>query len=156
MKLLAVAVGTRMPRWVEEGFVEYAKRMPKTLPLELIEVRPEPRGEGKPVARMLDAEAGRIERAVPDGCLRVALDERGRELTSAALARWLQEQQRNATDVAFLIGGADGLARTVKDKASMLLRLSAFTLPHGLARLVLAEQLYRASSILQGHPYHRA
>ena len=156
MKLLTVAVGTRMPRWVEEGFVEYAKRMPRTLPLELIEVRPEPRGEGRPVAQMLDAEAGRIERAVPDGCLRVALDERGRELTSKALAHWLQEQQRNATDVAFLIGGADGLAPTVKDKASMLLRLSAFTLPHGLARLVLAEQLYRASSILEGHPYHRA
>ncbi|HLY52282.1 MAG TPA: 23S rRNA (pseudouridine(1915)-N(3))-methyltransferase RlmH, partial [Steroidobacteraceae bacterium] len=133
-----------------------AGRMPRVLPLELIEVRSEPRGEGKSVTQLLAAEAGRIERAVPDGCLRVALDERGRELTTAALARWLEEQRRNAASVAFLIGGADGLAAEVKDKASMRLRLSALTLPHGLARLLLAEQLYRASSILQGHPYHRA
>jgi len=155
MKLLVVAVGTRMPAWVDQGFTEYAKRMPRTLPLELAEIRPEPRGEGKTVAQLLAAEAERIERAVPRGSLRIALDERGRELTTSALARWLADRQRDGADLAFLIGGADGLAPGLKTGAAMQLRLSAFTLPHGLARVVLAEQLYRASAVLQGHPYHR-
>ena len=155
MRLVVVAVGARMPRWVDEGFAEYAKRMPRTLPLELVEVRPEPRSGGRTAAQLLAAEAGRIERALPARCRRVALDERGRELTTAAFAQWVDEQRRNATDVAFLIGGADGLAPELKSGAALLLRLSAFTLPHGLARVVLAEQLYRASSVLAGHPYHR-
>jgi 23S rRNA (pseudouridine1915-N3)-methyltransferase len=146
MKLLVVAVGSRMPAWVSQGFAEYAKRMPRTLPLELAEVRAEPRTEGKTLARLLSAEAGRVERAVPQGYRRIALDERGRELTTSALARWLEERQRD---------GADGLAPELKAGAAAQLRLSAFTLPHGLARVVLAEQLYRASAILQGHPYHR-
>src|SRR5262252_2332010 len=105
MKLLVVAVGTRMPAWVSQGFAEYAKRMPRTLPLELAEVRPEPRTEGKPLARLLSAEAVRVERAVPQGYRRIALDERGRELTTSALARWLEERQRDGADLAFLIGG---------------------------------------------------
>jgi 23S rRNA (pseudouridine1915-N3)-methyltransferase len=155
MKLLVVAVGSRMPAWVSQGFAEYAKRMPRTLPLELAEVRAEPRTEGKTLARLLSAEAGRVERAVPQGYRRIALDERGRELTTSALARWLEERQRDGADLAFLIGGADGLAPELKAGAAAQLRLSAFTLPHGLARVVLAEQLYRASAILQGHPYHR-
>jgi len=154
VRLVVVAVGARMPRWVDEAFAEYAKRMPRTLALELVEVRPEPRTGGKTTGQLLEAEAARIERAVPAGSFRVALDERGRELTTAALARWVEERQRNAADVAFLIGGADGLAPGLKAGA-LAMRLSALTLPHGLARVVLAEQLYRASTILQGHPYHR-
>ena len=144
-----------MPRWVDEAFAEYAKRMPKACNLELIEVRPEPRSAGRTVAQLLAAEGKRIERALPRGCRRVALDERGREFTSTALARWLDAQRQDGRDIAFIIGGADGLAPAVTSSAEIPLRLSAMTLPHGLARVLLAEQLYRALSIIGGHPYHR-
>ena len=155
MKLLVVAVGLKMPRWVDEAFAEYAKRMPRTTKLELVAVRPEPRVEGRTVEQMLGLEAARIAAAVPDRARTVALDERGREFTSAALARWLARRLQEGTDIAFLIGGPDGLAPRLKDKAETLMRLSAMTLPHGLARVLLAEQIYRAMSILRNHPYHR-
>lgn len=155
MKLLVVAVGLKMPCWVDEAFAEYAKRMPRTAKLELAAVRPEPRVEGRTVEQMLGLEAVRIAAAVPDRARTVALDERGREFTSAALARWLERRLQEGTDIAFLIGGPDGLAPRLKDKAETLMRLSAMTLPHGLARVLLAEQIYRAMSILRNHPYHR-
>ena len=154
MKLLVVAVGARMPGWVDEAFEEYAKRMPRSLKIELIEIRPEPRAGGKQAERLMQAEAARIERAVPRAALRVALDERGREMTTPELARWLAARSLDGRDIAFLIGGADGLAPEAKRGAETL-RLSAMTLPHGLARVLLAEQLYRAASILENHPYHR-
>lgn len=145
-----------MPRWVDEAFDEYARRMPRDRRVELVEVRPAPRAGGRTTDQLLEAEAGRIERALPRGAFRVALDERGREFSTAAFAKWLEAQRREGRDPAFLIGGADGLAPRVKSGAELLLRLSAMTLPHGLARVLLAEQLYRAASILDGHPYHRA
>jgi 23S rRNA (pseudouridine1915-N3)-methyltransferase len=154
MKLLVVAVGARMPGWVDEAFDDYARRMPRGLKTELIEVRPEPRSSGKPVEQLMAAEAARIARALPRGALRVALDERGRELSTSQFARWLDARRREGGDVAFLIGGADGLAPEMKRGAEAL-RLSAMTLPHGLARVLLAEQLYRAATILENHPYHR-
>jgi len=155
VKLVVVAVGLKMPRWVDEAFAEYAKRMPRTTKLELVAVRPEPRVEGRTVEQMLGLEAVRIAAAVPDRARTVALDERGREFTSAALASWLERRLQEGTDIAFLIGGPDGLAPRLKDKAETLMRLSAMTLPHGLARVLLAEQIYRAMSILRNHPYHR-
>ncbi len=155
MRLLVVAVGVRMPGWIDEAFDEYAKRMPRSLKTELIEIRPEPRSSGKSAEQLMAAEAARIARAVPRGALVVALDERGRELTTAALARWLDARRQDGRDVAFLIGGADGLAEETRRGAEATLRLSAMTLPHGLARVLLAEQLYRAASILENHPYHR-
>ncbi|OGA08091.1 MAG: 23S rRNA (pseudouridine(1915)-N(3))-methyltransferase RlmH [Betaproteobacteria bacterium RIFCSPLOWO2_02_FULL_65_20] len=155
MRLLVVAIGLKMPRWVDEAFAEYAKRMPRSARLELVEVRPEPRVEARTVEQMLGLEAERIAAAVPDRAKTVALDERGREFTSAALARWLARRLQEGIDTAFLIGGPDGLAAPLKDKAETVMRLSAMTLPHGLARVLLAEQLYRAVSILQNHPYHR-
>ena len=156
MKLLVVAVGARMPGWIDEAFEEYAKRMPKSMKTELIEIRPEPRSGGKSTERMTAAEAARLSRALPRGAFVVALDERGREMTTAELARWLDARKRDGRDLAFLIGGADGLAEETKRAAQATLRLSAMTLPHGLARVLLAEQLYRAVSILENHPYHRA
>jgi 23S rRNA (pseudouridine1915-N3)-methyltransferase len=155
MKLFVIAVGTRMPGWVNEAFQDYSKRMPRDLSVELVEVRPEPRTSGKSTVQLLEAEAGRIARAVPRGASRVALDERGREFTTAELARWLAAQRQDGRDIAFLIGGADGLAPAAKSGSGPVLRLSAMTLPHGLARVLLAEQLYRAASILNHHPYHR-
>jgi len=155
MRLAVIAVGTRLPRWADEAFAEYAKRMPRTLPLVLHEIRPEPRDEGKPVDRLLAAEAARIRSAIPRDSLLVALDERGREFGTAALARWLEGAQNESQNAAFVIGGADGLDPGIRRDATLNLRLSAMTLPHALARVLLAEQLYRAVSILQGHPYHR-
>jgi 23S rRNA (pseudouridine1915-N3)-methyltransferase len=155
MKLLVAAVGQRMPRWVNEAFAEYAKRMPHNARVELLEIRPEPRTQGKPVAKILEAEAVRIQAALTGNFALVALDERGRAMTSAELAHWLGRRIEDGMDTAFLIGGADGLSSGLKERAEMRLALSAMTLPHALARVLLAEQLYRAASILQHHPYHR-
>src|SRR5260221_1264975 len=127
MKLWVVAVGSRMPGWVNEGFEEYAKRMPRDLRIELIEVRPEPRSGGKSTAQLLEAEAGRIGRAVPRGASRVALDERGREFTTAELARWLAAQRQDRRDIAFLIGGAGGLPPAPEKGAERPPRPAAMT-----------------------------
>ncbi|MEI6303999.1 MAG: 23S rRNA (pseudouridine(1915)-N(3))-methyltransferase RlmH [Betaproteobacteria bacterium] len=155
MKLLVVAVGHKMPGWVDDAFAEYAKRLPRNFAFELTEVRPEPRTSGKTVPQLLAAEAARIEAAIPAGALRVACDEHGKDLTTMQLSEKLRQWQDSASDIALVIGGPDGLAPSVKDSARLSMRLSSMTLPHGLARVLLAEQIYRAWSILQNHPYHR-
>lgn len=155
MKLRVVAVGTRLPDWMNAGFAAYAKRMPRELPVELVEIKPEPRTTGKTAEAMMAAEAKRIEAALPSRCRRIALDERGDAPDTRALAQWLERWQAEGDDVAFLIGGPDGLDPALKGGAHERLRLSSLTLPHGLARVVLAEALYRAHSLQAGHPYHR-
>lgn len=155
MRLLVVAVGTRLPDWMNAGFAEYAKRMPRELSLELSEIKPEPRSSGKPVAALMAAEAKRIEAALPSRCRRIALDEHGETLDTQALAKRLETWQGQGDDIALLIGGPDGLDPALQASAHERLRLSALTLPHGLARVVLAEALYRAHSLQKGHPYHR-
>ena len=156
MKLWLLAVGQRMPRWVDEAYADYAKRLPPETPLMLKEIRAEVRGSGTNADTMMEREAQRIEAALPQGCRLVALDEHGQRHTTASLAAELQRWRQEGRDVALLIGGADGLAPRLKQRAENLLRLSDLTLPHGLARVLLAEQLYRAHSLLAGHPYHRA
>jgi len=156
MRLLVAAVGERMPRWVDDGFAEYAKRFPPKARLELMAVRPEQRGATRTVAQALAAEGKRLAAGLPAGCRRVALDERGREVTSGELARLLERWLADGRDVAFLVGGPDGLDPALKAAAEVQLRLSSLTLPHALVRVLLAEQLYRALAILDNHPYHRA
>jgi 23S rRNA (pseudouridine1915-N3)-methyltransferase len=155
MKLLILAVGNKMPEWVSSGFGEYAKRMPREMKIELVEIKPEPRTTGKSIPQIMEAEAGRILAALPADCLRIALDERGAHLTTRQLSLQMQEWMRGGRDVAFIIGGADGLHESVKNGAQQQLALSPMTLPHGLVRVLLAEQLYRAHSLLHNHPYHR-
>jgi 23S rRNA (pseudouridine1915-N3)-methyltransferase len=155
MKITVIAVGTRMPSWVSEAYREYAKRMPAKGALELVEIKPEARTSGKTPAQMLAAEALRIRAALPKGARVIALDERGKELGTCGLAVQLEAWMQEKGPLVFLIGGADGLDAALKKSALMQLRLSSLTLPHGLARVLLAEQLYRASSIIGGHPYHR-
>lgn len=155
MKLLIAAVGTRMPGWVAEGYAEYAKRMPREMPLTLIEVKPEPRTSGKPAAALMAAEAERLRAALPARCRRVVLDERGADLTTRALADRLTAWAREGDDVAFVVGGPDGLDATFKQEADEAIRLSSLTLPHGMVRVILAEAIYRAASLAKGHPYHR-
>ena len=155
MKLVVLAVGTRMPGWVDAGFAEYARRMPRELPLALVEVKAEPRSSGKPLAALMAAEGERLQTALPAHSRRVVLDERGADLTTRALAERLERWAASGDAVAFMIGGADGLDAGVKDAADETLRLSSLTLPHGMVRVILAEALYRAASLLKGHPYHR-
>jgi 23S rRNA (pseudouridine1915-N3)-methyltransferase len=155
VKLSVLAVGHRMPDWVTAGFEEYARRMPREMPLQLKELKPAQRSAAGDTARWLQAEAERINAAAPAGLLRVALDERGRSFPTRILAEHLERWRGDGRDVAFIIGGADGLAPELKTGAGLLWSLSPLTLPHGLVRVVLAEQLYRAASMLAGHPYHR-
>ena len=155
MKLLLVAVGTRMPSWVEAGFNDFAKRMPRELPVQLVEVKAEPRTTGKTVEAMMAAEAARIEAALPPRCRRLILDERGEDLNTRALARRLEAWQNEGDDVALIVGGPDGLDPALKSTAHETMRLSSLTLPHALVRVMLAEALYRAWSLSKNHPYHR-
>ncbi len=155
MKLLIAAVGHRMPAWVDDGFAEYAKRMPRESPLELLAVKAEPRNSGKPVDALMAAEAERLRAALPNQCRRVVLDEHGEDITTDKLAKRMAGWAREGDDVAFLIGGPDGLDASIKKSAHETLRLSSLTLPHGMVRVILAEALYRATSLLKGHPYHR-
>jgi 23S rRNA (pseudouridine1915-N3)-methyltransferase len=154
VNLRLVALGHRMPAWVGAGYAEYVKRLPRGYAVELVELKPAPRASAKPVAQMLAAEALRV-RAACAGYAVVALDERGEAWTTRQLAQKLQRFRDGARDVAFVIGSADGLDDGVKRDAAAVFALSALTLPHGLVRVVLAEQLYRAVSVLEGHPYHR-
>ncbi len=155
MKFMVVSVGHKMPAWITDGFNEYAKRMPREAKIELVEIRPEPRTTGKTTAQIMEAEAQRIQAALPVSCLRIALDERGASWTTRQLADKMQLWMGEGRDVAFIIGGADGLHESVKRSAQQTLALSALTLPHGMVRVLLAEQLYRAHSLLHNHPYHR-
>ena len=155
MRLVIAAVGTRMPNWVEAGYAEFAQRMPREMPLQLVAVKTEPRTSGKPVAALLAAEALRLRAALPARARLIALDERGLELTTRSLAERLEQWQAGGSDVAFVIGGPDGLDPSLKEAAAETLRLSGLTLPHALVRLLLAEALYRSASMLKGHPYHR-
>ena len=155
MKLLIVAVGTRMPGWVEEGYAGFAKRMPPEMPLQLVEVKAEPRTTGKPLPALLSDEAARLRAALPARCRLVVLDEHGSDLDTRALAARLEQWQAGGSDIALVIGGPDGLDPALKQQAAESLRLSSLTLPHALVRVLLAEALYRASSLQKGHPYHR-
>lgn len=148
-----------MPAWISSGYDEYAKRMPREMPLAMIELKPEPRTDSpgsNAAARVLEKEASRIEAAIPQGAQRVVLDETGKAVSTRQLAQRMAQWRSGGRDIAFVIGGADGTAGRLKSGADWLWSLSPLTLPHGLVRVVLAEQLYRAASILNNHPYHRA
>ena len=154
MKLRVVAVGQRQPDWADAAWADFAKRFPPEMRLELKALKAEPRA-GRSAAQCMAAEALRFEAAIPKGARRVVLDEHGARLDSAALAARLQFWRGDGRDVALLIGGPDGLAPALKAGADETLRLSDLTLPHALARVLLAEALYRAWSLASGHPYHR-
>jgi len=134
-RLLVLAVANRLPAWAENARDEYLKRMPRGYELKLLQLRPR--------------DAGKLGGKIPAGVRVIALDERGKDLTTRQFAALLGEP------TAFVIGGADGLDPAIKKSAALLLRLSALTLPHALAQVVLCEQIYRAATLLTGHPYHR-
>lgn len=155
MRLLVLAVGQRQPAWADAAWADYAKRFPPEMRLELKALKAEARGPGRSVAQCRAAEAARLEAALPKGARRIVLDEGGTRRSTAELAARLRAWRDDGRDAALLIGGADGLDDSLLRNADETLRLSDLTLPHALARVLLAEALYRAWTLLQGHPYHR-
>lgn len=156
LTITLISVSHKQPSWVTQAFDEYAKRLPvREIKLECKELKPEAR-EGKTVAQAMSLEATKIQAAIPKGALVLALDERGQDLSSVALAQKLQHLQAEYSQVVFIIGGADGLEPAFKAQCDGLIRLSSLTLPHGMVRVLFAEQLYRAYTININHPYHRA
>jgi 23S rRNA (pseudouridine1915-N3)-methyltransferase len=154
MKLLVVAVGQKQPAWAQTAYAEFEKRFPPEMRLELHAVKAETRGQ-KNAEQLMAAEAVRLEAALPRGIRRVVLDERGTRLTTMQLAERMKVWLNDGRDVALVIGGPDGLAPAVKATADETVRLSELTLPHAFVRVLLAEALYRAWTVLVNHPYHR-
>ena len=144
-----------MPDWVNSAWDDYAKRMPAEWAITLKEIKPEPRTSGKTPKQMMLAEAQRIEAAIPEHTLRIALDELGRDMTTQSFATKLENWHQASQNIAIIIGGPDGLDSQFKESCDGLIRLSSMTMPHPMVRIVLVEQLYRAWSILNNHPYHR-
>ncbi len=155
MQLIIAAVGHKMPAWIEIAYQEYAKRMPPECRVSIKEIKPVERSGSKTAETVMALERTRIESVIPKNARVIALDEHGKDLTSVGLSQQLTLWQQDGRDVVFVIGGADGLDAQFKAKADMLIRISSLTLPHGMVRVLLAEQLYRAWSITQNHPYHR-
>ena len=155
MKIHLLTIGQSMPSWIEQGYAEYAKRLPAECALQLIELPASKRYKNHPIEKIQAEEATRLLSAVPKNGHIIALDERGALWNTQQLAQKLTQWQQDGDDIALLVGGPDGLTAECKQKAKDLWSLSPLTLPHGLVRILIAEQIYRAWSIQQRHPYHR-
>lgn len=156
MRLRLICVGQKMPGWVTEGFHEYTRRMPRELPVDLVEIPMAHRGKNPDIPRLMQQEAEAILAAAGDRDRVVALEVGGKAWSTETLARQLENWQLEGRDVSFLVGGPDGLHTSCRARADQQWSLSPLTLPHPLVRILLAEQLYRAWSITRNHPYHRA
>jgi 23S rRNA (pseudouridine1915-N3)-methyltransferase len=156
MRIVLLTVSARQPRWVADGFVEYARRLRGPLVLELKEIAPARRTPAAPVANAIEQEGERLLAAVPRGAHVVALDERGAAWSTMELAERVRLWREAGKPVCLLVGGPEGLAEGCTARADERWALSRLTLPHGLVRVIVAEALYRAASVLEGHPYHRA
>jgi 23S rRNA (pseudouridine1915-N3)-methyltransferase len=155
MRIHLIAVGRRMPPWVEAGFTEYARRLPPECALCLVEIDPGPRGRGSRAERAREEEGRRLLKAVPKGARVVALDAAGSQWGTEALSERLSVWLAGGQDLACLVGGPDGLAQACLARADERWSLSRLTFPHPLVRILVAEQLYRAWTLIRGHPYHR-
>ncbi len=155
MKLQLIAVGTRMPEWVQQGFTNYLRRFPKDMPFELIEIHAGKRSKNADIRRILDKEGEQMLAAVSKGNRIVTLDIPGAKWDTPQLAQQLERWKIDGRDVSLLIGGPEGLAPACKLAAEQSWSLSPLTMPHPLVRIVVAESLYRAWSITTNHPYHR-
>ncbi len=155
MRIHLIAVGKKMPEWVNSGFSEFSKRMPPELQINLAEITPSVRNKTTPIEKNIKEEGKRIQSAIPSNSRLIVLDEKGKKFSSIELSKKMEEWFPQGQDIAIVIGGADGIDDRIKQQADETWSLSSFTLPHALVRVIVAEQLYRAWSILKGHPYHR-
>ena len=155
MKIHLIAVGRRSPAWVMAGFNEYARRLPASCRLELVEVAPLKRTKNQPLTRTKVLESEQLLSSTSSSSIVIALDERGQHWHTSDVARRLEQWLQSGQNISLLIGGADGLSRACLEQAHAHWALSALTLPHALVRVIVAEQIYRAWSLLQHHPYHR-
>jgi len=155
MKIHLIAIGKKMPDWINSGYTEFSKRMPPELQINLIEITPSIRNKTTPIEKNIKEEGERIKSAIPTNSILIVLDEKGKNFSSIDLSRKMENWLPMGQDIALIIGGADGIDPEIKQQADEKWSLSSFTLPHALVRVVVAEQLYRAWSILKGHPYHR-
>jgi 23S rRNA (pseudouridine1915-N3)-methyltransferase len=155
MKVRLLTVSQRQPAWVSEACAEYEKRLPRAWQFQLQEIKPEARTSGATTQRVQAAEAQRIRNAVPKGALLVALDERGESWSTEQFAEKIEGWQQLGRDLVLVIGGADGLDPEFRQQADHRLSLSRMVMPHGLVRVVIVEQLYRAATVIEGHPYHK-
>jgi len=155
MQIHLIAVGQKMPGWINQGFTEFSRRLPADCPLHLTEIAAQRRGKNADLNRIAIQEAESLLAAVPKGAMIIALDERGRQWSTRQLADQLSSWRHEGCDVALLVGGPDGLAEVCRQQARHIWSLSPLTLPHALVRVLVAEQLYRAWSIGANHPYHR-
>ena len=155
MRIHLIAVGKKMPEWINSGYAEFSKRMPPEMQINLIEITPSVRNKSTSTEKNIKEEGERIQSAIPANSRLIVLDEKGKNFSSINLSKKMESWLPMGQDISIVIGGADGIDPLIKQQADETLSLSSFTLPHALVRVVIAEQLYRASSILQGHPYHR-
>jgi 23S rRNA (pseudouridine1915-N3)-methyltransferase len=155
MQITIVAVGMRLPSWVNQGVNEYIKRFPPEVNVQLSEINPIKRNKSATREKILKQEADRIVIAIPKGSHIIVLDEHGKTQRTTVFAKNMDSWMREGKNISFIIGGADGIHEEIKKKANELWSLSDFTLPHGLARVLLTEQLYRAWTVIKKHPYHR-
>ena len=155
MRIHLIAVGKKMPEWVNSGFLEFSKRMPPELQINLIEITPSVRNKATPIEKNIKEEGERIQSAIPSNSRLIVLDEKGKNFSSVDLSKKMESWLPMGQDISIVIGGADGVDNVIKQQAVEKWSLSSFTLQHALVRVVIAEQLYRGWSILKGHPYHR-
>jgi 23S rRNA (pseudouridine1915-N3)-methyltransferase len=155
MQITIVAVGIRLPSWINQGVNEYIKRFPPEVNLQLCELNPVKRNKSATREKILSQEAERIITAIPKGNYIIVLDEHGKTQRTTVLAKHMDSWMREGKNIALVIGGADGIHEDIKKKANEVWSLSDYTLPHGLARVLLTEQLYRAWTVIKKHPYHR-
>lgn len=155
MHIRLLAIGDRQPRWVDDAFLSYTTRFPREWRFRLDTIAMAKRAKNQAPDRAIESEGQRLLQKIPPDEQVVLLDERGKQMTSQALAKRLSGWQDDGRDLTFLIGGPDGVSSDCRLRADIAWSLSELTLPHGLARVLFAEQMYRAWSLLTGHPYHR-
>lgn len=155
MKLTIITLSHKLEPWAQQAVDQFVKRFPPDWKLEIKELKPEDRSTNKPIATLLESEASRIESSIPKGSRVIALDERGKALTSKQMANQLNAWHNQSESLCLVIGSADGLSPTFKENCQGMWKLSDLTLPHSLARVLACEALYRAWSIIARHPYHR-
>ena len=155
MRIHLIAVGKKMPEWINSGYAEFSKRMPAEMQINLIEISPSVRNKSTTTEKNIKEEGERIQSAIPSNSRLIVLDEKGKNFSSIDLSKKMEAWLPMGQDISIVIGGADGIGPPIKKQADETWSLSSLTLPHALVRVVITEQLYRAWSILKGHPYHR-